>query len=183
MLEVIRRLHIALPQVREWICQYIEAHAPDARPVRSLGFPRLAAHFPDELLESTKVVSVDRVQFPPASKFGLPEFDQMQQISFAGITFKDTFFIQRGQESETLHFHELVHIVQWARLGVDNFLFAYALGLLQFGYEQSPLEAMAYTLQRQFEAGTAPNGLVPVIEQSTDAIWNAVAPIVRAALR
>jgi hypothetical protein len=103
----------------------------------------------------------------------------MQQMSFDGITFKDTFFLQQGHESEQLHFHELVHVVQWARLGVDNFLLAYGLGLLSSGYAQSPLEQMAYTLQHRFELGTPPKDLVRVIEQGTDAIWNQAAPIVQ----
>jgi hypothetical protein len=62
------------------------------------------------------------------------------------------------------------------RLGIDNFLLAYALGLLQFGYEPSPLERMAYTLQQHFERGSMPKDLVRVIEQGTDAIWNQAAP-------
>ena len=87
--------------------------------------------------------------------------------------------MQQGQSSESLHFHELVHIVQWARLGVDNFLLAYGLGFILGGYEQSPLEQMAYTLQRSFENGTLPQHLVRHIEEQTDAIWQAAAPIVQ----
>ena len=101
-------------------------------------------------------------------------------MSFAGITFKDTFFVQQGHVSESLHFHEMVHIVQWARLGVDNFLLAYGVGLLQFGYERSPLEQMAYTLQASFDNGSPPEGLVGVIETRTDAIWSQVASVVEA---
>ncbi len=118
------------------------------------------------------------VPFPPVERFGLPEFAPMQQMTFAGITFKDTFFLQEGQSSESLHFHELVHVVQWARLGVDSFLLAYGVGLIEFGYEQSPLEQMAYAFQRDFERGTPPQELVHIIEERTDAIWNQVAPVV-----
>lgn len=177
--DIIRRFHAALPQVRGWIDQFLEAHADHTRPVSALGFTRLPACYPRELLERTKVVSVDRVPFPPVEKFGLPEFAPMQQMVFDGITFKDTFFLQQGRASETLHFHELVHVVQWSRLGVDNFLLAYGLGLFSFWYAQSPLEQMAYTLQRSFELGTLPQELVCVIEQGTDAIWNQAAPIVQ----
>jgi len=34
-------------------------------------------------------------------------------------------------------------VVQWSRLGTDNFLLAYGLGLFSFKYAQSPLEQMA----------------------------------------
>jgi len=178
--DIIRRFHIALPQVREWMDQFLDAHADRARPVSALGFARLSACFPRELLDRAKIVSVERVPFPPVEKFGLPEFAPMQQMAFDGITFKDTFFLQKGRASEALHFHELIHVVQWSRLGVDNFLLAYALGLFSVGYDQSPLEQMAYALQRNFELGTLPQDLVHVIEQRTDSIWSQVAPIVQA---
>ena len=103
----------------------------------------------------------------------------MHQMQLAGITFKDTFFLQQGQSSESLHFHELVHVVQWARLGVDNFLLAYGLGLIQREHDHSPLEQMAYTLQRNFENGTLPQHLVQHIEEQTDAIWKEAAPMVQ----
>jgi hypothetical protein len=125
------------------------------------------------------VVNVERVPFPPVEKFGPPELAYIQQMSFDGITFKDTFFLRHGHASEELHFHEMVHVVQWARLGVDNFLLAYGLGLVMFRYEQSPLEQMAYNLQHSFELGTPPQNLIGVIEQGTDTIWNQAAPIVQ----
>jgi hypothetical protein len=171
--DIILRLHSALPQAETWIDDYLASTASSARPVSMLGFTRLSQCYPKDLLERSKVVSVDRVPYPPVDKFGLPEFASIQQMEFAGITFKDTFFIQRGRESdELLHFHELVHVVQWARMGVSNFLLAYGLGMFQYGYENSPLEAMAYGLQHGFEAGTLPVNLVHLIEQATDGIWS-----------
>jgi hypothetical protein len=178
--DIICRFHIALPWVRQWIEQLLDAHADGAHAVSTLSFTRLSTCFPWELLERTRVVTVERVPFPPVDQFGLPELAFMQEMSFDGITFRDTFFLRRGRTSEELHFHELVHVVQWVRLGVDNFLLAYGLGLLRFGYERSPLEQMAYTLQRNFELGTRPRELVRVIEEDTDAIWNQAAPVVQA---
>ena len=35
--------------------------------------------------------------------------------------------------TESLCCHELVHVVQWDRLGVDRFLLAYGIGLVQSG--------------------------------------------------
>ena len=176
---IIQRFRAALPQVRSWIDEILNEHAEQARTVGTLGFKRLSTCFPQKLLERAKVVTVSRVPFPPVERFGLPELAAMQQILFAGITFKDTFFVQQGQASESLHFHELVHVVQWARLGVDNFLFAYGVGLVQSGYEQSPLEQMALALQRDFENGKSPQGLVNIIETRTDAIWTQVAALLQ----
>ncbi len=99
-------------------------------------------------------------------------------MPLTGITYKDTFFINQNHRTESLHFHELTHVVQWERLGIDNFLLAYGVGLMQFGYEKSPLEQMAYTLQRNFEIGTIPNGIIDLIHQQTDDIWSQVKPLV-----
>jgi len=177
--DIIRRLHSALPQAEAWIDEYLATTASSARQVSTLGFARLSQYFPKELLERSKVVSVDHVPYPPVDRFGLPEFAPIQQMTFDGITFKDTFFIQRGRESdELLHFHELVHVVQWARLGAGRFLLAYGLGLLQFGYENSPLESMAYGLQRRCETGTLPGNLVDLIEQATDDVWSQAAQFI-----
>ena len=175
--DMIRRFKAALPMVREWIDQFMQDHALQARTVRSLGFTGLSACYPQDLLERAKVVTVSRVPFPPVSRFGLPEFASHELMQFAGITFMDTFFLQQGQTSESLHFHELVHVVQWSRLGADNFLLAYGAGLAQFGYESSPLEQMAYSLQARFDDGTLPPNLATVIEEQTDAVWRQVLPV------
>lgn len=96
-----------------------------------------------------------------------------------GITYKDTFFVRHlHQNTESLHFHELVHVVQWERLGVDNFLLAYAAGLMQFGYHDSPLEKMAYSLQDRFVSGTLSGDTIKIIQHQTDAIWNTVSTII-----
>jgi len=178
--DLIQRFYAALPLVRAWIDQLLATHAANARKVSTLWFNRLASCYPADLLERARVVSVEQTPFPPVSKFDLPEFAQLQGRQFEGITFNNTFFVVRGREFESLHFHELVHVVQWSRLGVANFLLAYGLGLLQFGYEGSPLEQMAYSLQQLFERGTVPNDLVRIIENGTDEVWKQVARVVGA---
>jgi len=73
---------------------------------------------------------------------------------------------------------ELVHVIQWERLGVDDFLLAYGAGLMQFGYRDSPLEKMAYSLQASFDGGVLPANTIELIQQGTDAIWNGVASLI-----
>jgi hypothetical protein len=132
------------------------------------------------VLERAKVVTVPRVPFPELDRMGLPELLPMQRMQFAGITFLDTYFLQEDEVSESLHFHELVHVVQWGRLGADRFLLAYGVGLVQFGYERSPLEAMAYSLQRRFESGTLPQDLVGMIETHSETTWQSAASMLTA---
>jgi hypothetical protein len=172
--ETLLRLGVALPRVREWIDEFVIAHAPQARPVSSFGWPRLARIYPPELLDRAKAVTLDEVPFPPVGSFGLPELETMQPEEPGAITFKDTFFVRRDAHSESLHFHELVHVVQWDRLGVDNFLLAYGVGLAQFGYRNSPLEQMAYDLEERFDRQVLQPALVTLVQRQTDSIWKEV---------
>jgi hypothetical protein len=66
---------------------------------------------------------------------------------------------------EELHFHELIHVVQWSKLGIEQFLLTYGLGILQFGYERSPLEAIAYELQARFQKATEFPNLIEYVER------------------
>jgi hypothetical protein len=178
-LDLIRKFHSTLPTVREWIEETLEENKNHAVPVIDLAFPRLEKVFSLDLLSKAKVVVVTgKVPFPPLSRMGLPELGQMENMSMDGITYVDTFFINHLHQTESLHFHELVHVVQWERLGVDNFLLAYGIGLMQFGYQNSPLEQMAYSLQDGFDRGTLDVGVIELIRQRTDAIWSGVASLI-----
>ena len=57
---------------------------------------------------------------------------------------------------ESLHFHELVHVIQWKLLGAKAFVAAYASGLERFGYRNSPLGVMAHNAQTTFEKSSQP---------------------------
>ena len=177
-LDLIRKFESTLPAVREWIEKTLEENRPNAVSVTSLSFPRLSMVLPLDLLARAQVVVVTgKVPFPPLSRMGLPEFAQMENMPAAGITYKDTFFLNHLDQTESLHFHELVHVIQWERLGVDNFLLAYGVGLMQFGYHDSPLEKIAYSLQTEFDQEILPANTVGIIQEGTDAIWNGVSSL------
>jgi hypothetical protein len=139
------------PHVIGWIRQTLDAHASEAKSVASLRFPRLSRYFSEELLTSTKVVVIDRVPMPPLSSMGLSRFAEFVRRDYDGITYLDTFFVKRRSAAEErLHFHELIHVVQWRSLGPEAFLAAYAAGLEIFGYRDSPLESIAYNAEALF---------------------------------
>jgi hypothetical protein len=174
-LDLIRKFHSILPMVREWIESTLQKHSANTTPVSNLSFSRIESVLPVELLDKAKVVVVKgALPFPPLSRMGLPELSQMEDMEMAGITYKDTFFVRHPYQTESLHFHELVHVVQWEELGADNFLLAYGAGFIQFGYHDSPLEKMAYSFQDMFVSGTLPADTVELIRQQTNAIWNTV---------
>jgi hypothetical protein len=124
--------------------------------VESFGFQRLPRYFDLSLLDATYVVVTDAPPVPPLAALGLPEFAWMETQPRA-VTYQDTYFLQTSAVgSESIHFHELVHAIQWQVLGPEDFLLLYAAGLSEHGYENSPLEAMAYAHQARFEAGGLP---------------------------
>lgn len=91
---------------------------------------------------------------PPLSRFGLTQFAAWENAEYGGITYLNTFFVTPDFAADaSLHFHELIHVVQWRLLGVERFVMAYADGLERFGYRESPLEAMAYDAQARFDRG------------------------------
>jgi hypothetical protein len=139
------------PLLFDWLRATLAAHASAARAVASCGFSRLPLYFTANTLASAKVVLVDQLPFPPLSSWGLTRFADLERGDFNGITFLDTFFLKRSQsKNETIHFHELIHVIQWRILGPENFLRLYADGLERCGYRDSPLEAMAYDAEAAF---------------------------------
>jgi len=161
-----------LPLITEWIDQTLVAHARQAQPVAGFGFKRLPNYYSDNFLAGTKVVAVARVPVPPLTAFGLPEFGDFERGDYAGITFKATYFLQATQvNDESLHFHELVHVVQWAHLGVEKFLLTYAAGLAANGYRNSPLEAMAYDLQNYFDQNGKPVDVEAAVQKKLSELY------------
>jgi hypothetical protein len=143
-----------LPTVAAWIDTVLSAYAREARPTVAYGFPRLARFYSRRLLAAAKVVEVARVPFPPLRRLGVAQLTRLERGSYAGITLGDTYFVRSdAARDESLHAHELVHVVQWQLLGREAFLKCYAAGFLRRGYRDSPLEAMAYRLQDEFDAG------------------------------
>jgi len=150
-----------IPLIRSWIGRTLAAHAKEARPVGEIleacGFRRLPGYFDAAFLNRIRCVAVERVPLPPLASMGLRLFAGFEAKHYAGITYGDTYFVDRRYDrSESLHFHELIHAVQWDCLGFDRFLLAYARGLLRNGYARSPLEVMAYDHQRRFETDPVP---------------------------
>lgn len=146
-----------LPLIRQWIDMTLKVNASYARPISYYGFQEIPKYFSQDILVSVKVVEVQKIPVPPLAQIGLNQLGDFENGDYAGITYLDTYFLLTQEaHKEALHFHELCHIVQWKCLGLDKFLMAYALGLLQNGYRNSPLEVMAYEYQMMFEKKIAP---------------------------
>jgi hypothetical protein len=139
------------PRLMDWLRATLVAHAAAARTVASHEFRRLPNYFTPDTLASAKVVLVDQLPIPPLTSWGLTDFAELERRSFDGIAYLDTFFLKQSHSrNEAIHFHELIHLVQWRILGPEDFLRSYADSWERFGYRQSPLEAMAYDAQLAF---------------------------------
>jgi hypothetical protein len=174
---LIQRLQRALPLVEQWIDELHSRQVNQSVSASETGFKRLATCFPESLLKSTRSTSIDKIPFPPVSEYGLPEFQAMAAMPMAGITFGDMYFVHPTNSSEGIHFHELVHVVQWSRLGVRPFLLTYAVGIAQYGYVQSPLEAIAYDLQSRFEQQAMLKSVPELVAQRAIEARNAAAAV------
>ncbi len=153
------------PALSRWIGILLATFRERARSVAPARFPRLPEYYPVDILERAKFVVVPRIPVPPLSQMGLSQYSAFETADFGGITYLDTFFVKEGQATETLFFHELVHVIQWGELGPEKFLAAYADGLEKWGYAASPLEAMAYNAQSRFERGTDPFDVVNHVKE------------------
>jgi hypothetical protein len=112
------------PPLLGWIQTTLTASMGAAETVASCGFRRLPLYFTEETLTSTKIVLVDPLPMPPLSSVGLAQFADFERGNFEGVTYIDTFFLKPTQsKSESMHFRELVHVVQWRLLGTDRFIF------------------------------------------------------------
>jgi hypothetical protein len=161
----------------------LSSHRHEARSVSSIeGFKRLKDFYPPSMLkEEAKVVVMpphQGVPRLPLAALGVRGFEEFEDMEAGGITFKDTYFVLHASAGEeSLHFHELVHVVQWKVLGVDDFIRCYALGHIVGGsYRNNPLEDMAYHLQQKFEEGSLPPGF-DTPQWITSALHSQVLPL------
>lgn len=145
--------------VESWIDEVNEAHKPYRQSCTVLQH-QLDGFYRPELLRSSYFVIVKALpmpKIPELREVGLGEFiDNENQLG--GITYKDTYYLVPDVARDVgIHFHELVHVIQWRTLGARNFIQRYMEEIQRFGYsDQAPLEGMAYGLQKTFEKGVAP---------------------------
>lgn len=153
----ISALQTKLPDVCGWIDTTLQHYRHIARPVISLGFARLPNYFELETLNRAFVVVLDTVPMPPLAALGLHQFEAFERMEADGVTYKDTYFVRRELATdESLHFHELLHILQWRALGPEQFILAYALELAKRGYSANPFEQIAYALEERFSRDEKP---------------------------
>jgi len=139
-----------LEQINDWIDQTLQDYVGQAVSCERFS-EQFDGFYSAEFLSNTSYVIVDRLPKPDFPALRQAGFGNFIDLDFAGITYKDTYFLKKIYENEiALHFHELVHVLQWQNLGALQFIQRYITEIQQFGYQDAPLEKMAYELQSKF---------------------------------
>lgn len=102
-------------------------------------------------MEKAFYVVIDEIpkpDFAALRAMGLGDFIDMK---VSGITYKNTYYLlPTSVDNLRVHFHELVHVLQWQNLGDLAFIERYMNEIKRFGYHNAPLEIMAYSLDTHF---------------------------------
>jgi hypothetical protein len=158
-----------IQQVIKYIESQCQTYQGNASPLDQNQKAVMSPFFPESVLNSTRVVvladqrvsnpgfygDLVKMGFEPGS---LPDFTDM-----AAITFVDTVVFHEPIVNRLL-FHELVHVVQYDKLGLAEFGAKYVKGFLTGGsYPAIPLEKNAYDLDARF--GKAPGSAFSVEDE------------------
>jgi hypothetical protein len=152
------------PQQVSWVSNQVAAyikrqrrlHRTQAAPLSSKQRGVMQSFFPASVLDSARLLTLRRKLgnpdfYPKLIAMGLdarllPDFAE----GMAAVTFQDVV-VSHQKFSNRLLFHELVHAVQYQKLGVSEFAVRYVCGFLQGGgYDGIPLEINAYELEGRF---------------------------------
>lgn len=142
-----------LNRIEEWI-DSTNARFSNHRQSCSQFASNFAGFYSLEFLSNSYFVVVDSIpkpDFPELRQAGLGGFLDME---VQGITYKNTYYVVPSvADNLQLHFHELVHVAQWNTLGAIGFLQRYISEVQSVGYDQAPLEKIAYAFDLHFAQG------------------------------
>jgi hypothetical protein len=147
-------------QVAGMVADYISSsrnkYLANAVPLTPEQRAAMQPFFPAEILEQSKILALkgERIQDPGfyamARMMGFKDLPSFSDV--AAVTFVDVI-VSHEEFTNALLFHELVHVAQYAQLGVKEFGARYVSGFITGGgYEGIPLEKNAYELEQRFYA-------------------------------
>ncbi len=145
--------------VADYISSSRKKYAANAVPLTAEQRAAMQPFFPAEILDQTRllVLKGQRIEDPGfytmARMMGFKDLPSFADV--AAVTFVDVI-VSHEEFTDALLFHELVHVVQYAQLGVKEFGARYVSGFVTGGgYDGIPLEKNAYELEQRFSAGPA----------------------------
>ena len=145
--------------VEDYISTSRAKYAPQAVPMSDAQRAAMSPFFSSSILDSARVCVLRGTRVPNPSMYSmakmmgirnLPDFSDMGAITFVDV------IVSHEDFTDALLFHELVHAVQYAQMGLKEFAGRYINGFIQGGsYEEIPLEKMAYELEERFSKDAA----------------------------
>ena len=147
-------------QVAGMVADYItgsrKKYLSRATPLSSEQRGLMEPFFSPEILDRVRILALrdERIQDPGfytmARMMGFKDLPSFSDVS--AVTFVDVI-VAHEEFSDALLFHELVHVVQYAQLGIKEFGARYVSGFVTGGgYEGIPLEKNAYELEHRYSA-------------------------------
>jgi hypothetical protein len=143
--------------VEDYIGSSRKKYAPQTMPLTDTQRTAMQPFFSPAVLDSARlcVLHGTRVQNPSmyamAKMMGirnLPDFADMVAITFVDV------IVSHQEFTDALLFHELVHVTQYAQMGLKEFAERFVNGFIQGGsYEEVLLEKMAHALESRFNPG------------------------------
>lgn len=140
-----------IDKIEQWIHQVNSSHK-DVRHSCSVFGEHFRGFYSPDFLKTAFFVVTDKIpkpDFPELREAGLGDFIEMD---VDGITYNDTYYVKQSAANELrLHFHELVHVIQWRELSPQGFIARYIREIRGVGYNEAPLEKMAYALDGHYQ--------------------------------
>jgi len=147
------------PLVGRYIRAQRDRLALTATPLSEISKLRLRQHFSDDDLERVRVALANPLPIPDPPfyplfrwlRLDIPEPSLVDAITF------DYVIAAREPMGLPLLFHEMVHVVQYRRLGVKAFARLYVKGFFAAGgYHGIPLERCALEMEERFLTAMEP---------------------------
>lgn len=164
-------LQMLITHGTDWVKQLRELHRPQSQTLAEEMRGTLAPFFEPRILDSARFCLINEIPNPQFYRLLPPGTSiPIDFRSMAGLTVGDTVLLAQSrinpnESIEPLLFHELVHVVQYDLLGVDEFIQQYVNGWAACGmrYDKIPMEQEAYSLQAKFGDKTSEDFSVAAI--------------------
>jgi hypothetical protein len=140
--------------VEDYISSSRNKYASQTVPLTETQRSVMQPFFPAAVLDSARLCVLRGSRVPNPSMYSMAKMMAIRNLpdvtDMAAITFVDVI-VSHEEFTGALLFHELVHVVQYAQMGLKEFAARYVNGFIQGGsYEEIPLEKNAYALEGRF---------------------------------
>lgn len=147
-----------------WIRAERDLHRSDGEQISEADRHRFGAYFPLDLLDRARVVTVEGFENPDFfslfKEYGEPHPVDLRRARALALV--DTIVVarasSRGAQRDRLLFHELVHLMQYEVLGLEQYMAGYVESWAENGrrYRDISHEKQAFELAARFASGSAP---------------------------